>query len=106
MSAPDRFAGAVVVRRSDLLWRCAPGFLVVSTVDGEALRAEGPAPAIWERLRRPIAFDDLCDELAHEHGVEAEQVRADVSPFLERLIDAGFVELAEPEIGSRGADRE
>jgi hypothetical protein len=97
VNTSDPFDTSLVVRRSDVLWRSATGFLVVSTVDGEALQAGGPAPEIWERLDRPITIEELCTDLALEHGVEPEQIRADVSPFLEQLIEQGYVEQREPD---------
>jgi hypothetical protein len=99
VSARDPFEGKVVVRRADVLWRSVPGFLALSTVDGEALQAEGPAPEIWDRLEVPVTFDELCDDLARDHDVDPRQVRADVSPFLDQLVDHGYVDLGNPNRG-------
>lgn len=87
--------GARVVRRTDVLWRSAPGFLVVSTIDGEAFTAEGGAAQVWDHLTDPVTVDQLCAELAELHSVGLEQMRADVPPFVDQLIEAGYVEVLE-----------
>lgn len=86
-----RLDGSTVIRRADVLWRIAPGFLAVSTVDGEALTAGGPAAEIWQLLAQPTTVDELCTQLAARHAIEAAQVRADVTPFLTELIEADYV---------------
>lgn len=81
-----------VRRRPDVLWRTAEGYLVVSTVDGEALQAAGPAPEIWKGLGDWITVDDLSHDLAERHGAEPDQVRSDVAAFVDELISEGYVE--------------
>jgi hypothetical protein len=83
---PDRW-----VRRASVLWRTAPGFLVIAYVDGEVTRAEGPAPEIWDLLADPRTADELVDELAARYGVSVEAVRADVMSFVNDLVDRGLV---------------
>lgn len=81
-----------VRRRADLLWRTAEGYLVVSTVDGEALQAAGPAPEIWLGLGDWITTDDLSSDLAQRHGADPDLVRGDVAAFVQELIAEGYVE--------------
>jgi hypothetical protein len=79
-------------RRTDVLWRTADSYLVVSTVAGEGLQATGPAPEIWHGLGEWITIDDLSADLAERHGADSEQVRRDVTAFIDQLIDEGYVE--------------
>lgn len=90
---------AVVGRRADLLWRDAPGYLVVATVDDEVHEATGPAPEIWRELARPIAVGELVATLADAHGVAPDAIRADVTTFVHELIDLGLVEMLQQSDG-------
>lgn len=78
-------------RRPTVVWRTAPGFLVVADVAGEVTMAEGPSPEIWELLDRPRTIDQLVDELAERYGAPVDLVRADVSRFLRDLGAADVV---------------
>lgn len=81
----------MLVRRADVLWRSAPGFLVVATVDGEVTSADGQAVAVWELLATPVSFDELAATLARRHGLHEEQIRSDITPFLRQMIDVDLV---------------
>lgn len=95
MSAGTALSDAsILVRRADVLWRSAPNFLAITTVDGTTLQAEGPAAEVWRLLERPTAFDSLCAELAARHDIAVTQVRADLTPFIEHLITGGWIEHA------------
>jgi hypothetical protein len=80
------------VRSERVLWRTAPGFLVVADADGEVTRAEGPAADIWELLVQPLTADELSDELASRFGAPVEAVRTDVTRFLLDLRERGIVD--------------
>jgi hypothetical protein len=84
-----------VRRRRDVLWRSVDGYLAVSTVDGEAMAATGPAAAIWQLLDDWTTIDELSGELADRHGADVDRVRADVTVFVDRLIDGGYAETAD-----------
>lgn len=93
MSDDEHLDGSTVIRRANVLWRTASGFLTVSSIDGEARTAEGPAAAIWELLVRPITLEELCEQLAVHHDIDVAQVRSDTMPFLARLFELGYVQL-------------
>jgi hypothetical protein len=81
----------VVERRADVLWRAAPGFLVVATVDDEVHEAVGPAPEIWRAIGRPVSIGELVTSLADAHGLPPERIRGDVASFVVDLIGVGLV---------------
>jgi len=81
----------VVERRADVLWRAAPGFLVVATTDDEVHEAVGPAPEIWRAIERPVSIGELITSLADAHGLPPERIRDDVATFVAALIDVGLV---------------
>lgn len=84
---------SIVNRRSDLLWRAAPGHLVVATVDGDVHQAHGAAPEIWNRIARPVPIGELVEALAASYELDAEQIRTDVIGFLGGLVAAGLLEV-------------
>ena len=90
-----------VSRRSDVLWRVAPQFLVVATLDDEVYEAAGKAPEIWQAMDRPITIGGLIASLAGAHALAPEQIRDGVITFLAELVAAGLVktEGADPPNG-------
>jgi len=50
---------------------------------------------IWELLEAPRRLDDLCRQLAGEFDATAEQIAADVLPFIVQLETEGLVHAAQ-----------
>ncbi len=75
-----------------MLWRTAPGYLVVASIDGQTLEVGGPGGEIWGLLDEWIAEADVVMMLASRYGVPEMTVAADVVPLLERLKGVGYVE--------------
>jgi Coenzyme PQQ synthesis protein D (PqqD) len=74
------------------LWRTAPGYLVVGTVDGRTLEVEGPGGDLWTRLDGWIAEEELISDLARDYGADADVVSADVHSLLHELHTRGYVD--------------
>ena len=89
----------VIARRADVLWRGAPGYLVVATLDDEVIEAAGPAPEIWRAIDPPTSVGDLIAGLAEAHALTPEQIRQDVTSFLSELIDAGLIDAGPTDTG-------
>jgi hypothetical protein len=83
--------GVTVAREANVLWRVAPGYLVLATLDGEVYESAGPAPEIWRAIDRPIDVGQLITSLAETYGLAPEQIRTDVNSFLAELVTAGLV---------------
>ncbi len=76
----------------------APG-AVEATVDDQVVllspldfsyHALDPVGArIWSILESPLTFGDLITELTSSYSIDAETCRADVTPFVERMIVIG-----------------
>jgi hypothetical protein len=74
-----------------VLWRTAPGYLVLSTVDGVPIEVLGPGADVWEALDRPRALDDIVGQLAPRYDVDPSRMTADVAGLLDQLSERGFV---------------
>ena len=46
---------------------------------------------IWELLEEPATVGDLVKALTGEYDVDAAQCRADILPFLEKLLERGLL---------------
>ena len=46
---------------------------------------------IWELLEEPMTVSALVEKLAAEYDVAPEQCRADIGPFLEKLLSQGLL---------------
>ncbi len=79
-------------RSPQVLWRTAPGYLVVATVDGTAVEVDGPGADIWIRLAEWITEDDLTVALARAYGADVQVVSPDVRALLRELHDHGYVD--------------
>jgi hypothetical protein len=78
-----------------VLWRTAPGYLVLADVDGRYLEVEGPGCDVWDRLNDWIAEDDLSAALAGEYGADEQLVSPDVRSLLHELHAQGYVDRAD-----------
>jgi hypothetical protein len=85
----------MVSRRSDVVWRVAPGYLVIATSRDAVCEATGAAPDIWRAIGRPITIGLLVESLAEAHNLVPEQIRGDVVAFLAELELQGLVMVDE-----------
>ena len=46
---------------------------------------------IWELLEEPMTLSALVEKLTAEYDVSADQCRADIIPFLQKLLDSGLL---------------
>jgi len=49
---------------------------------------------IWAHLSSPLSLDELCTRLALDYDVDREACRRDVVEFIERLLAAGLITVA------------
>jgi hypothetical protein len=71
--------------------------IFASEIDDEMVMMDGEkglyfglnsvARRIWELLEKPLAYGDLLRELAAEYSIEDAQCRADVEPFLRKMLE-------------------
>ncbi len=92
MTADPASSSTRWVRCPAVVWRAAPGWLVVADPDGRIVRAEGPAPEIWDLLAEPSTVDAMAEELADRYGTTPDVVRPDVARFVADLADRGVVD--------------
>jgi hypothetical protein len=92
MTADPASSSTRWVRCPAVVWRAAPGWLVVADPDGRIVRAEGPAPEIWDLLAEPSTVDAMAEELAERYGTAPDVVRPDVARFVADLADRGVVD--------------
>ena len=70
--------------------------------NGPLLILEGSAASIWRAAVSSAGDSDLVERVADQTGVAPEEIRADVSDFVEDLVAQGLLErvsLANPEPG-------
>jgi hypothetical protein len=48
---------------------------------------------VWNLLREPVTFEDLCGSLIHDYHVDAPRLEADMRTFLAELADQGLVDI-------------
>jgi hypothetical protein len=75
-----------------VLWRTAPGYLVLAKVDGDPIEVEGPGCDVWVRLGGWATSDELIAALARQYGAEELVVSPDVRSLLEELHAQGYVD--------------
>lgn len=80
-------------RRSPrVLWRTAPNYVVLATVDGRTVEIEGPGGGIWARLAGWLPEEELISALAREYETDERVVSRDVRSLLEELHAQGYVD--------------
>jgi len=78
---------------------------VAATVDGEIVMLSvaagayfglnGTGTEIWNRLREPRRFGDLCEELSREFDIDIETITRDVVPFVEVMLERRLLRLVQ-----------
>ena len=79
-------------RSPSALWRVAPGYLVLGTVDGRTIEVEGPGGQVWELLGHWATEEELATALAREYGSSQEIISRDVRALLGELHAQGYVD--------------
>jgi len=79
-------------RSRRVLWRIAPGYLALATVDGRTVEVDGPGCDVWARLAGWIAEDELTAALARQYGAEERVVSPGVRSLLQELLAQGYVD--------------
>jgi hypothetical protein len=80
-----------VQRRENVLWRSAPGFLVLAHADGELVAFSGPAAEVWSLLAEPTSPATIAEVLAARYGADVAEVLRDLVPLFEALVARGCV---------------
>jgi hypothetical protein len=79
-------------RSTRVLWRTAPCYLVLATVDGRFVEVQGPGCDVWALLTDWITEEDLVSDLARQYGAEEQIVSQDVRSLLHELHAQGYVD--------------
>jgi hypothetical protein len=79
-------------RATEVLWRTAPGYLVLAGVDGRIVEVDGPGGDIWSRLCSWVTEEELIADLARRYGADERIVAADVQSLLHELHGRSYVE--------------
>jgi len=79
-------------RSPNVLWRAAPGYLALATVDGRCIEVGGSGDEVWTRLAAWLDEQQLVADLARLYGVEERRVSPDVRSLLQDLHAQGYVE--------------
>lgn len=79
-------------RNPRVLWRVAPGYLVLGTVDGRTIEVDGPGCDVWELLTGWVNEGEVTAALARQYGASEEIVARDVRSLLGELHAQGYVD--------------
>lgn len=79
-------------RNPQVLWRTAPGYLALATIEGRTVEVEGTGADIWVRLADWITEEDLTAALARAYGADLQVVSSDVCSLLRELHAQGYVD--------------
>jgi len=81
-----------LISRSDVLWRRVPGGVLVRVIGSlDNTLIEGTGVAMWDLIKEPTRFDDLCLRLAEAHGADTSTVAVDLTPTLRELELRGVI---------------
>jgi hypothetical protein len=75
----------------DAIWRTAPGYLALASIDGSAIEIRGPACDIWKLLESPIEEAQLVATLSEQYAGDRVDMRRDVRQLLDDLHERGYV---------------
>jgi hypothetical protein len=79
-------------RGRQVLWRRAPGYLVLATTDDCTIEVDGPGCDVWELLSGWTTEEEITAALAREYGAEEQIVSRDVRSLLGELHAQGYVD--------------
>lgn len=79
-------------RNPGVLWRVAPGYLVVGTPDGRIIEVDGPGGEVWQLLTGWVEEDHLAATLAGRYEADEKVVSRDVRSLLSELSAQGYVD--------------
>lgn len=81
-----------IMRDSDIIATDMDGETVMMSIErGEYYGLDGIGPFLWEQLAEPVSLDELCRRVLREYEIDEATCRADVSAFIEDLIDKGVL---------------
>jgi hypothetical protein len=67
---------------------------VLMSIDAGAYYGlEGPARSIWEKLKTPLTFAALVEELVREYNISPETCAADIQVFLNEMEKEGLLQV-------------
>ena len=75
-----------------MLWRQAPNYLVLATVEGRTVEVGGPGRDVWELLSDAVGIEMLLRSLASRFSTTEDLIRGDVERLLNNLREGSFVE--------------
>ena len=82
-------------RGTQVLWRTAPGYLVLATVDGRTVEVGGAGAEVWVRLAEWTTEEHLTATLARAYETEPRIVSPDVRSLLHELHAQGYVDRSD-----------
>ena len=90
-------APETTVRRSDALLSNTLGedVVMMDIEQGAYYGLENVAARIWALTETPVTVGALCESLVNEYEITPEQCHAEVSTFLNELLERKIVEVME-----------
>lgn len=80
------------LRKEDILTADMNGETVMMDAEqGKYYNLGEVGGSIWTQLETPKTLEELVNALTAEYNVDPEQCRADVQPFLDKMVSIGLV---------------
>jgi hypothetical protein len=82
-------------RGKDILFRQLDDeLLAIDSQAGYCYSLNETAGRVWELIATPISLDAICAQLRQEYAVDEQACHREVTTLLQRLCDAGLVQVA------------
>lgn len=93
---PELALSSAIDRNESIVFTELDETIVMMDVDeGQYYELDSVAARIWQLVENRPTVESICDVLAGEYEVEAEECREDVMEFLQAAREQGLVQLAE-----------
>ena len=87
-------ASRIVMAREQLSCDLAGEAAIVNLKNGVYYGLDPVGARIWNLIREPITFAELCASLVREYDVDGSTLEADIREFLGQLAEQGLVEIS------------
>ena len=85
----------LIARDQDIIATDMDGETVMMSIErGEYYGLSGVGPFLWAQLAEPLSIGELCRRVVQAYEVDEATCRADVTAFVEDLIDKGVLRCA------------
>ena len=87
---------SIISHHPDLVGTEVDGYTMLMSIEAGRFFSLNPIGSrIWALVEQPARVRDVCATLVAEYEVSPEQCQADVADFIDRLAEAGLVQVGD-----------